>query len=365
MKKLSIFFYTFFIVLLTESFAIPIDPCNTKKICCEDISEDSFAFSYPKDVGLSCPRNFYLNADFLLMKPTEKGLEYAIEQNNNDITAFHTFPLQEGFMHGFSSRSQEWDWRPGFRVGMGFYLKPDVWNIETSWTYLRIKADSAVDNSGTGTLLGLFFPVAAPTDLYFLNNASARWSGDLNTFDIMFGKSYHISRFYVCNPMFGIRSAWIDQDYHVRYYINNIAKDNVYLKNDYWAVGLRGYYDANFLLGKGWHIFAKAAFALLFGKFDISQFSSVNVLFNSLRYKLENSFYCMQPNAELQLGFCKSIYLNKDHCFFTLKLAYEFQHWWNQNQARKFFDRDPVANDITSRGDLSFNGFVFSMRFEL
>jgi len=45
----------------------------------------------------------------------------------------------------------------------------------------------------------------------------------------------------------------------------------------------------------------------------------------------------------------------------SLKVGYEFHQWWDQNQARRFFDTDPSATDTVSRGDLSFNGFMFSL----
>jgi len=61
-------------------------------------------------------------------------------------------------------------------------------------------------------------------------HASSRWSGDANTFDMMIGKSYHVSRYFVSNPMFGVRAAWIDQDYHIKYFINEIQKKYLYLK---------------------------------------------------------------------------------------------------------------------------------------
>ena len=63
------------------TFAIPKEPCEKPMdVCCEE-AVGPFAFSYPKDVGLSCPRNFYLHGEFLWMKPSEEGLEYAIDQN--------------------------------------------------------------------------------------------------------------------------------------------------------------------------------------------------------------------------------------------------------------------------------------------
>jgi len=356
LTKVLIIFGMLFVT--TSAFAIPKGPCDQPKdVCCEDPAPGPYAFSYPKDVGLSCPRDFYAHGEFLWMKPSEEGLEYAMEQ---DAATENTFPLENGKIKSFSSGSQEWDWRPGFRVGFGFYNDFDSWNIDVNWTYLRMKADSVSEVTGAGfNLLPLLYP---PTGALAIQHASARWSGDFNTLDLMVGKPYHVSRYYVSNPLFGIRAAWIDQDYHVRYF-QNYLKKNVFHKNDYWAVGLRGAYEGDFLLGSGWFIYGKAAYSLLFGKFDTSQ-SSDNDTTTIAKYKVEDSFYSVQPNAELAMGFSWSKFFHKNQYKVALKVGYEFHHWWDQNQIRKFFDTNPVATDTVSRGDLSFNGFMFGLHID-
>jgi len=373
MKKTNVIRQALFMIIgvifISSGFAIPKGPCDEPiDVCCEK-AIGPFAFSYPKDVGLSCPRDFYVHGEFLWMKPSEEGLEYAIDQNAPLATS-RQFPLTVGKVKGFSRESDEWDWRPGFRAGFGFYGMHDQWNFSLDWTYLRIKADSDSTNGGSGTLLGLFLsPLLAfsPEADFVTPHASARWSGDYNTMDIMLGKPYHVSRYYVSNPMFGIRAGWIDQDYHVRYFIDNV-KRSVWLKNDYWGIGLRGYYEGQFILGGGWSIYGKAAFAFLFGKFDISQESDIVIGSGErpeeFKYKTEDSFYSVQPNAELGMGFSFSKYFYNNQYQISLKVGYEFHQWWDQNQARKFFDNNPKANDTVSRGDLSFNGFMFGLNFE-
>ncbi len=348
------------LLFATSAIAIPKDPCAPKDVCCEEPAPGPFAFSYPKDVGLSCPRDFYVHGEFLWMKPTEEGLEYAMDQDDTGTDA--KFPLTNGKIKGFSADSTEWDWRPGFRAGFGFYAMHDSWNVTADWTYIRMKADSELTNGGKGVLLPLYLPPQPSSNTKLaIPNASARWSGDYNTMDVMIGKPYHVSRYYISNPMFGIRVGWIDQDYHIRYHQAK-NKENFWLKNDYWGVGLRGYYEGQFLLGSGWYIYGKAAFALLFGKFDISQQSEHST--SILAYKLEDSFYNVQPNAELGFGFSWSRFFHKNQYQVALKVGYEFHHWWDQNQARKFFSTDPTANDTVSRGDLSFNGFLFGLHVE-
>jgi hypothetical protein len=353
-KMSKVLFSIVSIFAIANVFAIPKGPCDTKQeVCCQD-AQDTYAFSYPKDMGLACPRDFYANGDFLWMKPAMDGLEYAL--TNDYATTPSGFPLNNGVFKGFSTGSQEWDWRPGFRANVGFYSDFDAWNFDLAWTYMRIKANSSVTYSGSGSLLPLFLQpqvIAAGA----LNDASARWSGDFNTFDLSMGKPYHVSRYFVSNPMFGIRAAWIDQDYLVRYsLLTRVASTNVMHKNNFWGVGLRGAYKGEFLLGANWSIFAKGAFSLLFSKFDLSQSSDQT----TSNYKMEDEFYTVKPNAELALGFSWGKFFNKNQYFASLKVGYEFHQWWDINQLRRFFDATyPAANDTVSRGDLSFNGFQF------
>ncbi len=350
------------VLITTSSFAIPKDPCAPKDVCCEEPAPGPYAFAYPKDIGLSCPRDFYVHGEFLWMKPSEEGLEYAIDQDNTTATEGLAFPVTNGKVKGFSRDSDEWDWRPGFRVGFGFYAMHDFWNVTGNWTYFRIKADSEITKGGTGVLLPLWWPPQSGAGIANdVLNASSRWSGDYNTMDVMIGKPYHVSRYFISNPMFGVRAAFIDQDYLIRYFQFQIERD-VHLKNDFWGVGLRAFYEGQFLLGSGWNIYGKVALALLFGKFDISEQSEHPN--TALEYNYVEDFYSVQPNAEIGIGISWNRFFNKNQYQVFVKVGYEFHQWWDQNKARRFYEGLTNNNDIIPRGDLSFNGFMFGLHLE-
>ncbi len=54
----------------TSLYAIPKGPCEAKApdVCCDEPKPGPFAFAYPTDMGLSCPRDFYVHVDGLLMQ---------------------------------------------------------------------------------------------------------------------------------------------------------------------------------------------------------------------------------------------------------------------------------------------------------
>ena len=146
------------LVVATSGFTIPKGPCDKDRdVCCEKPAPGPFAFSYPKDLSLACPSNFYVKGEFLLMQVKEEGLEYAMSQKTVAAGAgdSNIFPITDGDIQGYSTGSHNWDWTCGVRAGIGFYLNHDAWNIDATWTYLRINNDSGKTASG-GVLLPFF-----------------------------------------------------------------------------------------------------------------------------------------------------------------------------------------------------------------
>ncbi len=360
-----------FIIAASSAFAIPKAPCDKKDVCCEDPAPGPFGFAYPRDIGLECPMNFYIYGDFLWMKGSEEGLDYALVNTNSNTS--WAFPLVKGEVQGFSSGSKEWDWRPGFRIGLGYYGIHDDWSFDIEWTYIKIKADASTNLTGIGGIVPLMLPPLQTLNTFTAKDASARWTGDYNTADLSFGKPYHISRYFVAKPFFGARAAFIDQDYTARYSIlptGNLPQNiKVKHKNDSWGGGLRAGCYGEFLVSSNWYIFGKASGSILFGKFDLSQnanWQSIETSPSARNLKVNDSHYQAQPNAELGLGISWNHLFSKNKNMFSLRGSYEFIHWWNQNQIRRFYNTtNPGSSDQTSRGDLSFNGFQIEIRFEI
>ena len=83
---------------------------------------------------------------------------------------------------------------------------------------------------------------------------------------------------------------------------------------------------------------------------------------------------------EIILGLCWRHLFCKNRYMVSLKAAYEMHQFWEQNRFRKFFDKDtdtsgggPEAwidlsasnsNDEVAKGDLTVNGFSFTIQFD-
>ncbi len=377
----------------TSLYAIPRGPCDVppEPVCCEEPKPGPFAFSYPFDMDLNCPRDFYINAEFLAMQAKQDGMQWAL-QKSNGFTPGTPTSLTNGKFEGFSSKNTDWAYDFGARLGMGFYLCHDAWNIDFNWTWLDIHDYKKANATTGGSILIPLYLLGEDTDGNFLGQRSAgKWNSSYNTFDMRLGKPFYVSRYVVFNPHFGVRAAWIDQHFSVDYSglvgptPATLAGNNRIVhhsNNDFWGVGARAGIDTDWMIGKGFCLFGNMATAMLFGKFDVEQHlatpataaHTVNIGFDT-----EDSHYMNVPNFEIALGIGWGQYFDRMKYHVGLRAAYEFHVWYDQLNVRRFFgygqdgtfatpevNQVPnYPNDVVSRGNFTLNGFSLKLQFDM
>lgn len=349
-------------------------PCK-EEVCCEMPPAGPYGYNYAKDVGLSCPSDFYFHIDLLIFQPKMEGLEYAVTNTSGNaptiVNTNNGFPLTGGEVLGFSSDHHEWEWEYGVRAGAGFYTNHDAWNIDLTWLWFKTNQEVSSGITNSGVLVPIWIKPQEEGAIANGSNAqaSARWHADINEFDISIGKPYMVSPYFMMEPYVGIRAAWFDMHYTARYggliVINPGATPFIGAKmdadNDFWGVGTRAGLYSEYGLGGGWGLFANLAFAMLFSKFDIHQEMPLGVF----SYEFNEKFYTNTPNMDLVLGVSWGTYLNHHRHRFSIQGTYEFQEWWNINWLRRILDSDSVSGtDFVSRGNFSFNGVSIRFLFD-
>lgn len=376
------------LTMATSLHAIPRGPCDVPPppVCCEEPKPGPFAFAYPYDVNLNCPSDFYFHADFIAFQAKQDGMTWAIQKANGLSTSPHG--ISDGKFEGFSSKDSDWGYNYGLRVGMGFYMNHDAWNLDFDWTWLNIREYKRANaTTGGGVLIPLYL-LGQDTDGNFIGqHSSASWSGSLNAVDVRLVKPFHVSRYFVVKPHFGLRGAWIDQHFGIDYSgfvgpspttfagVNRICAHN---ENDFWGVGTRAGVDTDWMLGKGCWLFGNLSSSVLFGKFDVQQRlttppTSISGHDANIGFVITDDHYMNVPEFEMALGIGWGRFFNKMKYHIGLKAGYEFQIWWDQLNIRKFYGIGTASenggnaypNDVISRGNLSFNGFTFAAQLDL
>lgn len=371
------------LLFAVQAFAIPNGPCGDTGCCGEKRAEccipapGPFAFANCKDIGLACPNDFYIFGDFLLMHASQDGLEYAISYSPCDpiiTNAPLAFPVTNGDIIGFSSDSKSWHWNEGFRVGFGFVTGKDCWNLEATWTSLNITNSTSTSLNGSGVLIPLWMEGAPQRGYGSDPLASARWKADFNTFDITLARPFHVSRYMIMSPHFGLRFAFIDQYYQVEY--SGVWGDSVATgggidggsftaDNDFRGVGTRAGVDTEWQMACGAGLYANVAASILYGQFDIDQTWLAGESGDRSNDDLDYEFYMNSPNLEIQMGVFWGMFFCDMRYHVAAKLGYEFHVWWDQNNMRRWTDgTTPIYNDTVSRGDLTLNGLAFRLQFD-
>lgn len=374
------------LLMATGLNAIPRDPCEPPPppVCCEEPKPGPFAFAYPFDMDLNCPRDFYFRIDGLAFQAKEDGLEWGIEDSS---TPAITTPITNGEVRGFSSDSHDWHYNPGARVGVGFYLDHDAWNIDFAWTWVNITNHR---HGNASTSLGSVLPlwalgIGTPPFVGHNFTTAGKWDVHYDMIDVRLGKPHYVSRYLVMNPHFGFRGGWIDQHFSV-HYGGNAAQGPTFSTvfhsdNKFWGVGARAGLDSDWILGKGWCLFGNMAASMLFGQFEIDQNYSLPGA-TVPGYDIDYDFYQNVPNFELALGIGWGKYFNKKRNHVSLRAAYEFHQWWNQLHLRQFLSSGEgltegtngsatgvqytgIYTNVASHGDFTMNGFSLRLQFDI
>lgn len=246
--------------------------------------------------------------DFLYWTSQIDGLDLAIKTGPN-----RTSIVQLDFQ-----------WDPGFRVGVGYFLDIIDWEFDLTWTRFRSEASK----KETGTLTSLWTQTNA-------SSISGRFDFHYDTLDLRLYPAYFRYRLFAFQPQIGVRGAWIDWNYTLRH-----ANEKNFNANDYHAIGLLAGVKLRWIMKWGLHIYGEALASVLYGQFHLKQ------------TRLDEKFWRVRSNVHLGGGLAWSRFFRGHTMRLLLHAGYEFLTWFNQNQLYRAIDLTPVID----RGDLGING---------
>jgi hypothetical protein len=301
--------------------------------------------------------NLFLTGDFLYWKATENGLTYAVSSNNPDgtLSTTHLKLFEPHFRYDY-----------GFKVGAGFNIGHDAWDLYANWTHFYTGAHAHKHaKSGEGLYPVWAFP-SGPLSGLTVQEAQEHWKLFLSLLDVELGKEYYVGKHLSLRPHLDIRTAWINQDFNCEY--NRAVSgfvtfdDRVEMKNDYWGVGPRLGLDSQWWLGAGFSFYGKAAFSLIYGPYSIKQEEKAETLSKKLVFHREMHI----ARAITDLG----LYFAWDHMFFDNSYHFGVMGGWEQhlffeqNQLFRFLDPLFQGSLLSNQGDLTLQGWTLSARID-
>ncbi len=311
-------------------------------------------------------KSVIVSADLLYWQADQGGLEYAV---TSKIPPSATPNIQT---HG-KTRDLDFDWKPGVRLGIGYHLPYDGWDVFARWTWYQGRADDSVHATSTRAV-GMIWSPYSESATNIANAAHGRWKLNYNVIDFELGRHYFVSRALSVRPFIGARGAWIDQAYRVRYDGTQVfpatpTSLSFHGDNDYNAGGLRAGFNLGWHISRKWSVYGDLSGSILFGTFEISEknvgpsatFSHGTII------DVHESARRTRTNLETGVGVQWETYFTNDKYDFKYHLAiragYELVQWFNQNQLSKFWMPSGAAI-IKHNGDLGMHGATLSVRFD-
>lgn len=298
----------------------------------------------------------FVSADLLYWHVYEGGADYSLSR---EVSGPQSFPK----ISGESSRIH-FDWDFGFRVGAGYHFEHDAWDALVNFTWFRTDGDGHTHADSDETLVpqkGAFNTVTA-------HKISAHWDIHNYILDMEVGRRYFVSKFLAFRPHIGIESAWIYQHRHFRIHqpldLQNVEGESVRGRCNFWGIGPRAGVEGTWFFGKRFSLFGVVDGALLWGHFDTKNKEKLETPSGDVpSLSVHDDFHRLSPNVQMMLGASWDSNLSNDMFHLTIKLGYEFQYWWRQNQ---FINEQQVSffGLQHESKDLSINGATLDVRFD-
>ena len=309
----------------------------------------------------------FITADFIYWTSREDGLGFAYSGGRSGTA--NVDPGKGDVKH------PDFEFNPGFKVGLGLNLSHDGWDVWAQYTWLHSHTDTertsqelatstlrpmwflnTLDNNGTGS--------TGPSTV--LTRATGDWDLHFNVIDLELGRNFFVSQYLTIRPFVGFKGSWQDQDYTVKYEVTtdetNVLKMRMRQDHDWWGVGLRtGFYTA-WHFTRRWSIFGNVAIAALWGQYDVDRTdraSNINTNDGAeiVTLRTENDFHSIKPVLELILGLRWETWFSDDDYHFQIQAGWEEQVWFSMNQMFSKFEE-------CAHGDMTFQGFTLQLRFD-
>ena len=291
-------------------------------------------------------------------------------------------------------------WDGGFRLGVGYDMAHDSWDILATWTYFHNHAHQYED------IDTFAFPVQTLTTLWSAFNDTdgsltedtaasvhAHWKLNLNMIDLELGRKMFVGQWLSIRPNVGLRGALIKQHYSMEYYPGtNVAAnagivplttrfDNqieiVNMHNNFGGVGVKAGLNTQWNFGCGWSLYGDSAFAIVYGAFDVDQHEQNGPEFttnpNNTVLGIRDNFHASRGILDLALGFrWEHPFCDSNSCM-AVSLGWEHHMFFDQIAMKRFVTlNDGSAGQTTTGGTVFFNdggnlstqGVTLGVRFD-
>ncbi len=337
-------------------------PCPPTQVCTTDPCCPAWptpvlnaAYNYPARIQTRCPWDFYADLSFIYWQPIQENMELGLANKTAVATGIDASVINMDF-----------DFKPGFKIGMGGNFAHDNWDmhLEYTWFHNTNKQDSN-GYAAPGTILpSMGSPNQMGTQTY--SSVSQKWNLKMDIIDLDLGRWCYVGTHLVVRPNFGARADWIRQK-NVGNLTSATDTSVVTSRSSSWAIGPKIGLDSNWNIGSGFRVFGNGEADLLFTKYTRLRYNEthtntqVSDLNNTVR---QSRVYAVKPHFDLELGLGWGTYLDCNNWYMDFAAGYEFQVFFDQNMFRHFNDSSMIGSSTLPNGNLYIQGLTATFRLD-
>ncbi len=315
--------------------------------------------------------DLFVYGDLLYWKANENGVPLAVVNKDSPDNLAHS-----------SVKNLRGKWDFAFRVGIGYDVPHDGWDVSLSWLrYNSPGHHKRIHSDPDRFVFAYLAPSADPiADNDTCARAKGRWRLLLNQLDLDLGREFFVSKWLTLRPHAGVRSDWIYQKVKADYekfsaLLPSFSEVEIRDRDRWWGVGLESGLDTQWGLGKGWSIFADLTAAIVYGKHNIrmkdeneppivSFSNGADSTPKGTFVKLKDKFWVAHPILDLQLGIRWDAMLANNRLHLGIQLGWENHVYFSQNQFPIFGDDFNLGKFFANQGDLSLEGWTLGVRLD-
>ncbi len=288
-----------------------------------------------------CPEGKWVfKAEYLLMQPQRRGLDFAISDPNRD-----------GNPQGVVEHVN-WEADSGVRAGGGYRMGEEGWEVGMYYTYFYSATQRFVTAPPGGTL---YATLTHPGFVDAVDVATGTSSFKYQLLDLEFGK--HIEAGENCSVFLvaGGRYAWIDQALNASYDGQSAFQSRVRDPIGFDGPGIRVGGEGEWKINHHFGLYANAYASLISGRFTTS-LNETNNAGASVITDITERFRKIVPVSELGIGV--SFHWEN----WSARLGYQMVDWYG------LVDSPDIVHDFSNKldhrtGDVSLDGL--NLRLEL
>ena len=322
------------------------------------------SFNSPAEIKIQCGWEVFTSASFIYWTANEENLDLAISAISSD--GVPTVPPLSVVL------TQDFDYKPGFKIGLGIDTRYDDWFTGVEYTWIRQTTSTSSTAPFQSLGVGAWFinnwfiqPNGATGATPLVASLNSTWRLSIDIGDAYLSRPYYQGRCLTVTPFAGLRGIWIRQSLRM----NGVQLVSTPLIDSHtasraWGIGPRIGLQGHWLVGCGFRVETDIAFDLLYTRYTTISHSESAIQATGISVAANmNDYSCLRAINEAGLGLGWGMYFNNKKAAVDLLCSYDFSLFWNQNMMRRLVDLNTQQINA-SAGNLFLHGLTATLRFD-